>query len=84
MLSLIDLAPCRLTQLYGETMNQELKVIFEVDKNERKYLFSLPINAPLGEAYDACHEMLQEIMKQAQASVEKAKSTREQEPASSK
>lgn len=61
-------------------MNQELRVIFEVEKNERKYSFSLPMGAPLGEAYDCVHEMLQEIMKQAQASADKAKSVREQEP----
>jgi len=61
-------------------MNQYLNVNFEVEKNDRKYVFTLPMNAPLGEAYDCVHEMLQEIMKQAQASADKAKSVREQEP----
>lgn len=60
-------------------MNQYLNVNFEVEKNDRKYVFTLPMQAPLGEAYDAIHEMLQEILKQAQASADKAKAAREQE-----
>jgi hypothetical protein len=61
-------------------MNQSLNIHFEVTKNDRTYVLSIPMNSPLGECYDACHEMLQEIMKQAQASADKAKASKEQDP----
>lgn len=58
-------------------VDQILNINFEISKSDRKYIFVVPMSAPLGECYDACHEMLQEILKQAQASAEKAKAARE-------
>ncbi len=60
--------------------DQFLNVHFEVTKNDRRYSFVVPMNAPLGECFDACHEMLQEVIKQAQQSADKSKSAREQDP----
>jgi hypothetical protein len=57
--------------------DQFLNVHFEVSKGDRKYVFVVPMRSPLGECYDACHEVLQEILKQAQDSAEKAKATKE-------
>ena len=50
-----------------------LYVNLQVEKNDRVYVFSLPVGAPYGECYDAAHECLQEIMKMAQAAADKAK-----------
>ena len=59
-------------------VDQILNVNFEVCKGDRKYVLAIPMNAPLGECYDVCHELLQEILKQAQASAEKAKAVKEE------
>jgi hypothetical protein len=44
-------------------MTQKAVVILEVEKNDRKYEFMMPIGSPYGEAYDVCFEFLQEITK---------------------
>lgn len=36
-------------------------VHFELERNDRRYHFYMPIGAPLGEAYDACFEVLQRM-----------------------
>ncbi len=59
-------------------VDQILNIHFEVTKNDRKYVLSIPMNSPLGELYDSVHEMLQEVLKQAQASAEKAKAVKEE------
>jgi hypothetical protein len=59
-------------------VDQMLTVNFEVTKNDRKYVLAIPMNAPLGELYDCVHEMLQEVLKQAQASADKAKAVKEE------
>jgi len=53
-------------------MTQKAVIYLEVEKNDHKYSFTMPIGAPLGEVYDAAFEMLQEIVKLANEAVEKA------------
>ena len=43
-------------------MNQYLKVHFEIQRDDRTYVFELPAGCPTGEAYDVVHEMLQKIV----------------------
>ena len=38
-------------------------VCISVKKEEREYNFCMPLGAPCGEAYDACFEALQELVK---------------------
>ena len=64
-------------------VNQFLNFNFEVEKGDRKYLFVVPAGSPLGECYDACHEVLGEILKQAQQSAEKAKALKDDAPVAS-
>lgn len=40
-------------------------VNFEVKKDDRTYIFSIPMGAPYGESYDVCFEMLQKIKEMA-------------------
>jgi hypothetical protein len=54
-------------------MKQALQVIIEIEKNDRTYIFSMPYGAPIGEAHDAAHECLQEIVKMAKNAAEKMK-----------
>lgn len=53
----------------------ELKsiVAIEVEKNERIFKLELPVGAPLGDAYEACWEMLNKIVAMAKESVDQAK-----------
>jgi hypothetical protein len=44
-----------------------------VKKEDRTYTFILPIGAPLGEAYDACFKVLEEIVEMSKVAVERAK-----------
>ena len=45
----------------------------EVEKEDRRYEFFMPIGSPLGECYDACFEVLQKITQAANDSVDKSK-----------
>lgn len=54
-------------------MKEELRHKMEVEKDGRIYVLDIPGNAPLGEAYDACHEFLAKIVDLAQAAAEKVK-----------
>jgi len=56
----------------------ELKssIIARIQKEDREYLFVMPHGAPCGEAYDACFEVLQEIIKMAERMAEQAKNVR--------
>lgn len=51
-------------------------IIARVQKEDREYLFVMPQGAPCGEAYDACFEVLQEIIKMSERLAEQAKSVR--------
>lgn len=58
-------------------MNQKGCVVFETTKNERNYTFCMPIGAPIGEAYDVAFEVLQELVKIANAESAKAERAKE-------
>lgn len=44
-----------------------------IEKNARTYTFSMEIGCPIGEAYDACFQVLQEIQEFAKQALENAK-----------
>jgi hypothetical protein len=52
-----------------------LKSTFQIDitKNERYYTFTMPAGAPIGEAYDVAHELLQALVKMAADAAERAR-----------
>lgn len=54
-------------------MDQKAMVNLEVKKGERTFVFSMPIGAPFGEAYDAAFTVLNEIMEMSKKAVEQAK-----------
>lgn len=54
-------------------MKQVLYVNLQIEKNDRTYIFSLPMGAPYGECFDACHEALQEITRMAQKAADASK-----------
>jgi hypothetical protein len=66
--------------LKENNMNQNLMVHFEVTKNERTYTFQTPAGAPLGEAYDCCHEMLTQLVSMASKAAENAKAAQPVDP----
>lgn len=45
----------------------------EVKQNDRNYFFTMPMGAPLGEAYDSAYMVLQQIVKFAKEAEEAAK-----------
>jgi len=56
-------------------MNQKLMVHFEVVKNERPYRLEVESGAPLGELYDALHEMLGAVLDMSRQANENARQT---------
>lgn len=55
-------------------MNLKSVVTVEITKNGNTYTFNLPVGAPIGECYDACHEVLGHIIELAKQAAENAKS----------
>lgn len=53
-------------------MDQKAVHVLTVDKGERQYSFTMPLHAPVGEAYDALFECLVEIKNHAEKLVETA------------
>ena len=49
------------------------KISIEVKRDDRLYEFEMPFGSPCGEAYDACHEVLQELVKISQQAADRAK-----------
>jgi len=54
-------------------MDQRAVLNMEVEKNGHLFVFSMPIGAPLGEAYDAVYGVLEEIIKLSNQAAEKMK-----------
>lgn len=54
-------------------MEQVAMVKLSTKRNERIYTFEMPIGSPYGEAYDAAHEVLQQITKMAHEAAERVK-----------
>ena len=53
-------------------MNQRAMISVEIKKNERDYVLLMPMGAPIGEAYDVVHEMLQALLKMANDATQRA------------
>jgi hypothetical protein len=49
------------------------QVVIQVTKSDRVYNFTMPMGCPLGEVYDACHEILQEIVVHSKNAADNAK-----------
>ncbi len=60
-------------------MDQKLIVNFEVKKNDRVYSLSAPSGAPLGELYDALHEMLGAVLDMSKQANDRAKQSQSAE-----
>lgn len=58
-------------------MNIKSVVQFEVIKGEKSYVFSMPVGAPIGEAYDAAFECLNQLVEYSKQAAEKAKRSEE-------
>jgi len=56
-------------------MNQKLVVQLEHIVGDRNYYLYLPVGGPIGEAYDACHAMLQQIVQMANDANDSARQT---------
>ena len=58
-------------------MDMKTKVSMEIEKNsgdkKNLYVFMMDYGCPLGEAYDACHEVLEKIVKLSQEASDRAK-----------
>jgi len=54
-------------------MDQRAVINLEVTKGEHKFVFSMPVGSPFGEAYDAAFSILNEIMGMSKKAVEQAK-----------
>lgn len=52
-------------------MNIRAVINIEIEKNDRTYIFSMPVGAPFGEAYDAAYEALSKILTIAAEEAEK-------------
>ena len=50
-----------------------LMVTIQIKTEKNTYTFTMPYGAALGEAYDAAHSILQEIIKFSQTAAEQAK-----------
>lgn len=53
-------------------------ITLEVEKEERLYQMELPVNAPLGEAYEAVSEFRKEIVRLINESVQKEESSEDE------
>lgn len=53
-------------------MDQRAVIHLEVERETRKYTFEMPVGAPLGEVYDVCFSMLNEVLKISKDAVERA------------
>jgi hypothetical protein len=54
-------------------MEQKAMYVIEETKNNRVYSFSMPMGAPIGEAYDVAFSILEQIVELSKQAVAKAK-----------
>jgi len=61
-------------------MNEKTKaaLTISITKNDRRYIFLMDVGSPIGEAYDAAHEILQEIIEISKKAAEEAKRAKEE------
>lgn len=50
-------------------------VVIEITKDDHVFSFHMPVGAPLGKAYDACHDALLEILEFSKQAAAAAKQT---------
>lgn len=50
-----------------------------VEKGGRKYMFSMEVGSPLGEAYDAAYVVLSELLEMSKKAAENAKPKKDEE-----
>ena len=55
-------------------MNQKLLINLEITKGDHTFVFSMPVGAPLGSAYDASAEVLNAILEMAKQAADNVKS----------
>lgn len=53
-------------------VNQKAMISLELEKNDRRYILSIPMGAPLGESYDVVHEFLRELLSMSKVAAENA------------
>lgn len=54
-------------------VDQKAIINLEVKKEDRTFVFSMPVGSPFGEAYDAAFAVLNEIQEMSKRAVEQAK-----------
>ena len=54
-------------------ITEKALISIEVEKNEHKYEFIMPVGVPFGEAYDVSFEVLNKITEMAKIAKEKAR-----------
>lgn len=59
-------------------MEKNLRVEIKAIRDEREYIFSMPYGTLYGESYDACYEILKELLIMAQDALKQ--SERQKEP----
>jgi len=59
-------------------MEQKGILKLATERNDRNYTFEMPLGAPYGEAYDAAHEMLQQITKMAKEAADRVEREKEE------
>jgi len=52
--------------------DQKALIVISVKKEDRSYEFHMPMNSPLGECYDACFEIMNDIVSMSQKAAERA------------
>jgi hypothetical protein len=57
----------------AEEFSMISKVDLTIEKNGRTYVFSMPVGAPFGEAYDVAFGVLNEILELSKKAAENAK-----------
>jgi hypothetical protein len=61
--------------------NLKTELLYEVTKNDRTYKFYIPVGAPLGEIYDVCYALFNDIVQEANEAAKQAKpATKEEAP----
>ena len=53
-------------------VDQKAVHVMSVKKEDREYEFTMPMNAPLGECYDACFEMMSQVVTMSQEAAKRA------------
>lgn len=56
-----------------KTMDLSDRLNMQTKKGDNVYIFSIPNNSPIGEAYDACFSILERIARISQEALEKMK-----------